>query len=114
MALIFYMSSIPVLDVPKFSFDPENFIEHAIEYSMLGILLSFGFRRNFDLKYILILVLIVGSLYGISDEIHQSFVPERVFSFVDMTADAFGSFVGCLIYILFVRFRGKQQVFYSP
>jgi VanZ family protein len=36
----------------------------------------------------------ISSLYGVTDEYHQVFVPGRTFDVLDMAADAFGSVVG--------------------
>ncbi len=41
---------------------------------------------------------IMASLYGISDEIHQSFVPMRDASEGDVPADIIGAFVGAVLF----------------
>ena len=38
--------------------------------------------------------IVISSLYGVSDEYHQLFVPGRTFDVLDMLADAIGSVVG--------------------
>ena len=38
--------------------------------------------------------IVISSLYGVSDEYHQRFVPGRTFDVLDMAADAFGSVGG--------------------
>ncbi|MDI6806619.1 MAG: VanZ family protein [Candidatus Aenigmarchaeota archaeon] len=90
MALIFYISSIP-LEFPEVvdKLDPTKFSLHVVEYTILGILLPrvAGIKLSF----------LVGSLYGLSDEMHQLFVPFRVFSLWDWLADVIGIIFGILI-----------------
>ncbi len=45
------------------------------------------------------------ALYGISDEIHQSFVPGRSADVWDLVADIFGAIAGALIY----RWRAARR-----
>ncbi len=69
---------------------------HVIEYSILGFL-TLGCFKNRKLLPVLILAFMISSLYGISDEIHQYFVPGREFSYLDILANTIGSFLGVLI-----------------
>ena len=93
MALIFYMSSIPV---PKpvgqilIHFDPEKHLAHLVEYAILSILLYLA-SRDYCKSFI------IGALYGLSDEIHQYFVPTRFFDLFDLTFDCIGALVGALL-----------------
>ena len=52
-------------------------------------------------KQIFLPTLIV-SLWGITDEIHQSFVPSRSASVFDWIFDTTGAFLGALCYIFFI------------
>jgi len=56
--------------------------------------------------------LISASLYGISDEIHQSFVPERDGSLLDVVADVLGAVCGVYVYHRWVR-SGKDGILKS-
>ncbi|NIW80004.1 MAG: VanZ family protein, partial [Calditrichae bacterium] len=47
--------------------------------------------------YILIAI-IIGIVYGISDEYHQSFVPGRFADVVDALADTLGIIIGVLLF----------------
>jgi len=38
--------------------------------------------------------IVISSLYGVTDEYHQVFVPGRTFDVLDMAADAFGAAAG--------------------
>lgn len=94
MALIFYLSSIP-LEFPEIidRLDPTKFSLHVIEYSVLGFLLL-NLNKNFRLS------ILIGTFYGISDEIHQYFVPFRAMSFFDVLADVIGVMIGIKFYML--------------
>ena len=106
-ALIFAVSSMS-LDVeelqPVLTFDK---LLHLAEYYILGYLLM----RAFTTSGVSLLasspaaaVLLVGSAYGLSDEIHQAFVPGRVASPIDFLFDAAGVALAVLTYA-FVRYR---------
>jgi VanZ family protein len=51
----------------------------------------------------LILSILLSFLYGISDEIHQHFVPYRDADLVDVLADMLGAVMGVCIYQAIVR-----------
>ena len=74
---------------------------HFIAYALLGALFLRAFnitRIKHHLKLIIILSIILSSLYGISDEIHQSFVPFRTADAMDALADILGSIAGVYLY----------------
>lgn len=67
---------------------------------MLGALLLRAFRRQNhrnNLK-LMILCMVLSSLYGVSDEIHQYFVPYRHAELMDVFSDILGSILGVLFY----------------
>ncbi|MDB4971033.1 MAG: uncharacterized protein JWN44_6722 [Myxococcales bacterium] len=92
-ALIFYLSSTPGDAVPQWGADHDK-LAHAAEYGVLGFLLAraFGARRWW-------LAIVAGALYGVTDEFHQTFVPNRYGNDLgDMTADALGVTLGALVW----------------
>jgi VanZ family protein len=75
---------------------------HFTAYALLGALFLRAFyttRIKHHLKLIFTLSVLFSALYGISDEIHQSFVPYRTADVMDALADIFGSAFG--VYIFF-------------
>ena len=64
-----------------------------MEYAVLGFLIGYSLKSSGIRRYILC-GWILASIYGITDEIHQSFVPMRDASVFDVFADGLGSFVG--------------------
>jgi VanZ family protein len=68
-------------------------VGHLGLYGVLGGTLAWGRDASGSRVPHAILVL-VGVLYGVSDEWHQSFVPGRDPSFGDLAADTLGTLVG--------------------
>ncbi len=112
MAAIFYMSSqsepIPGLRLAHGT----DKLAHAMAYSLLGYLMAratigtWPNRRPVSMAF---LGALAASLYGVSDEIHQSFVPGRVPCVGDVLADAFGAFLGAYV-LLFLHGRRRKLI----
>lgn len=68
-------------------------VMHAILYAGFGLLL-YPVLKNSPYptmsKHALLVAIIIGTLYGASDEFHQSFVPGRTASIDDLYADTIG------------------------
>jgi len=81
-------------------------VVHFVEYGVLGFLLArliINVQSTFSRRFLIGLVVILATLYGISDEVHQAFVPGRNASPWDVVADGLGGVMGALIYTRFVR-----------
>ena len=100
--LIFYLSSQPHPedDLPSFVLSFSDKVLHVVEYAVLGGLcyraLCWGTNESWGNRALPLAVLFA-SLYGISDEIHQSFVPFRDSSWLDWVADTIGAAVGAAV-----------------
>ena len=104
MALIFWISSIAEpLTLPE---GPADKGGHALLYAGLGAVvvraLAGGWRRPFTRTAALGAVLIC-TIYGITDEIHQHYVPPREADVLDVVADAAGAIGAVVAMRLFVR-----------
>jgi VanZ family protein len=98
MALIFYMSSKPV---PEGLFPEIWNIDkamHSIEYGILGFLWLRAIKNKKKIQHAASIAFTISFLYGISDEIHQYFVPNRSSSVYDVIADGIGAWVGIWLY----------------
>lgn len=104
--LIFIQSSYPSPPgIPQFEFSDK--ILHMAGYALLGILTAralfngnWGFKNPESNRRLLIIIAILFStLYGLSDEIHQSFVAARCGDIFDVAADAAGSAIGVLFFV---------------
>lgn len=92
MALIFAMSSVSRL--PAASAILDDRVWHALTYGTLAASLLRGVAtaawQGVTVKRVLVAALLA-TLYGVTDELHQLFVPGRVADFSDLTADAVGA-----------------------
>ena len=99
-SIIFYLSSGPVpQEIP--TYPNIDKLLHIVEYAILGILFTRAiYNHKFrSKKKLFILSILLTTLYGISDEFHQYFVPYRTSDIIDVFADISGGIIGSLIYI---------------
>jgi VanZ family protein len=103
MAIIFYLSaqSNPLPEVTAHVWDK---LLHTGEYGGLAFLLARALKGE-GLSWVAALVtaLLVASAYGVSDEYHQSFVPNRDSTVYDWMADTTGGVLGAAAYALVRR-----------
>jgi VanZ family protein len=52
---------------------------------------------------------IIGVLYGISDEIHQLFVPGRYFSLQDILINSIGVILASTLYLYTINYRNGRK-----
>jgi VanZ family protein len=90
--LIVYLSSQtnPDRHLPSFLFGISDKILHAFEYGILGILLYRAFKQTTGTFRSMAFAMICVVAFGISDEVHQWFVPRRQADFWDLVADTCG------------------------
>ncbi len=97
---IFWQSSNPgLIEAPLFPYDDK--VMHFLAYGLLSILALRDLQLEkpfWSASKIRLIAILFSSLYGLSDEVHQSFVPERFASIGDFIADCCGSIVGCVFY----------------
>ena len=87
-AVIFTLSSLPSLDSGLGTWDIVlRKLAHLAEYAILGGLLYRALRREPT-------AVVLGSLYAVTDEVHQTFVSGREGSPVDWLIDAVGVVAG--------------------
>jgi VanZ family protein len=100
--LIFYLSSQshPEEQLPSFLLkDVSDKVLHAVEYAVLGGLCYRALRWGASgqvASHALLLAIVMASLYGVTDEAHQFFVPFRESSWQDWLADTIGATIGAL------------------
>jgi VanZ family protein len=104
--LVFALSSIP--DLPALPGGMGDKTAHVLLYGGLGLLagraLSGGIGRPVTWR-VTLLVLGFCALYGLSDEIHQLFVPHREFDLKDLAADVAGGGSGVVVLWLWSMIR---------
>ena len=99
-ALIFVFSSIPDLGTGLGGWDLVlRKIAHAAEFAVLGALLVRALLAPWP-------AFLLGAAYAVSDEVHQSFVPGRMGSPLDVAIDAVGVGFGVVLWQRLTRARG--------
>ena len=99
---IFFMSaqSHPEEQLPSFLLkDVSDKVLHAVEYAVLGVLCYRGFRWGVNgqlASRALLFAIVLASLYGMTDEAHQFFVPFRESDWQDWLADTIGAVIGAV------------------
>ena len=86
---------------------------HVTAYGIMGILFFRAYqtlRFKDNMKMLMFLSVVSASLYGISDEIHQSFVPFREAEVADAVADMIGAIIGVCLYQLLVVSRIEKPI----
>lgn len=85
---------------------------HLGLYGVLGALLARARVRSGVTWHHAVFVLL-GALYGITDELHQAFVPGRSVSMFDWFADVTGVLLGYTVFLIMIshRARGAAQAF---
>lgn len=112
MGLIFYLSSLSGQDVSRaFPFKPISSVGHIILFAWLAIFLQLSIRGwGFEINLrCVVLVSIICSLYGISDEYHQSFVRGRHASISDASVDAISSTAAAVLTFIGDRFTSSRN-----
>ena len=100
--VIFYLSaqSHPEDDLPSFLFkEVSDKVLHAVEYGILAVLCYRAFRLAAGpavARQAVVLAILTASVYGLTDEVHQAFVPLRESSWQDWLADTIGAAIGAL------------------
>ena len=102
------MSSDAIVELPDSQWDA--FIKeslHLVEFGILYILLALALltMRGLSAKTNGVLILI-SSLYGLTDEIHQFFVPYRSATVIDLVKDIIGVLVAS--WILYGAYQKKR------
>jgi len=88
--IIYLLSDRPTLPMPML-FPMQDKVNHFIAYAVMGVLAFRAVRHRFGGNTLWIASLLFCSLYGVSDEYHQSFVPGRMSEVADWLADTLGA-----------------------
>lgn len=111
---IFVASAMPALKPPSIGIEWQDKLFHAVAYFVYGCTIQiavFGWNITIRTRDAFLLVVLIGIAYGISDEIHQSFVPSRMAEVADAVADTVGVVLSTALlgvtrrFLLRLRFR---------
>ncbi len=104
MGIIYYFSSKTGAQI---SLPTPDYLAHGVEYYGLSWLFIFAWvgSKAGKLKQGHWLAVLFCFLYGVSDEFHQSFVPGRDASGLDLVADTAGAVLAQLVWFGRNKFR---------
>jgi VanZ family protein len=104
-AVIFFLSHQSTLPMPL-AFPHQDKLSHLLAYAVMAVLAWRAFSHRFAVHRILGLVTILFcSLYGMSDEFHQSFVAGRNSEVADWLADTLGAAIATAAMIRYQQRR---------
>jgi VanZ family protein len=107
MAVTFVVSHQSVVAIP---FGAPDYAAHAVNYGVLAALLVWALAGGEFAKVkapLIVPAVVLAVFYGVSDEFHQSFVPGRDASVLDIIADAIGAVAGACAAALIGRQRRR-------
>jgi VanZ family protein len=108
MGAIFVFSSLPAAAIPSWEGDLELIVKkggHMVGYGLLAIAFHRGIGGPSPRGWILAWTFTI--LYGVSDELHQGFVPGRMSSMLDVGIDGLGGLVGLTIWFYFRNIHAR-------
>ena len=102
------MSSDAIVELPDSTWDgaiKESL--HLVEFGILYLLLALALLTMRELNSTINMILmLISCLYGLTDEIHQSFVPYRSATIIDLVKDVIGVLVAS--WVLYGAYREKR------
>lgn len=104
-AIIVYLSSqsYPSQHLPSFFYSMSDKLLHGLEYGVLGILLYRAFHQAMRTLGSISLAIMCAVGFGISDEIHQWFVPNRQLDIWDLLADTLGASIFIVSWVFLTK-----------
>lgn len=110
--LIFILSSQSSLPI-RFVFELQDKVMHFIAFFVLGYTcVRICLFKNYSHIKVFIITVVICTAYGLSDEIHQSYVPNRVFDWADLLADFLGSVTSVFAGIKLYKFDEKIRAIF--
>lgn len=103
--VIFAASSLPGSGLPG-GYSVEA---HFVEYFVLGWLLFGALKADRETATAVALTILIASVYAVTDEVHQSFVPMRVPDWRDWLTDTVGAAAGAGGAALFAWLRQRRR-----
>lgn len=112
MGFMFWLSSRSSFPGDDFIADYDKLL-HAIEYGFLSMLCYRAFFRASRLSGQTVPAWIAGAvlaiLYSLTDEFHQSFVPDRSADPLDLVADGVGAFAVGILIPVYLKLTSRQE-----
>jgi VanZ family protein len=108
---VFGMSALPGSALPELPGKFTDKLIHGAVYAVLGALCWRAIRltRRLSQLRVVVLAALVTTLYGITDEFHQAFVPRRSSDWWDVVSDALGGLIGATVCAILVARRRPKR-----
>lgn len=109
---IFLLSSDPAPPAPAELIPGQDKVFHMVLYAGLGALVGTGLRQkgSGSPTFQAVFPIIFAGIYGLSDEIHQIFVPNRSCDIFDILADILGAGLFQAAYYAWSRRKMRSRV----
>ena len=104
--LVAYLSHQPSLKPPMEWFKHQDKLFHLLEFGGLGLALVVN-SDLFGKKRPVLLMILFGVIWAVTDEIHQYFIPGRFCSWEDLIADSIGLYLSISI---FTKLLNKKRL----
>lgn len=107
MVLVLGLSSRVVSEGPATLRDGSgSYASHMLVYGLLGacMLYAITLQRPMRLRYVTIAVILT-TVFGVADELHQHMVPGRTANELDVIADAVGATISCVVILMVIKLR---------
>jgi hypothetical protein len=87
---------------------------HYVAYFILALAVAYGLGKMSGSWQGCLWNIVICTLYGLTDEWHQSFVPMRSPDILDLLHDAIGAAAASiLVYLAFVGYRHRNSINYT-
>ena len=106
---IIYFSHQESIEFLNGTFYLKDKILHFYAYFIYGLSIQFALinSKNYKTKKYIYTIILIGALFGLSDEIHQYFVVGRSTEFLDWIADVLGVSFSLVFKNLVLWFKNK-------
>lgn len=110
IATIYFLSSQSTINI-DIDFAAKDKLSHMVAYGLLGLFILGTMRLSITgYSYNQVtLATLIATVYGITDEWHQSYVPGRTSDPLDLVADCLGALLVTLAARAFIRRRLAAQ-----
>lgn len=112
---IIYFSNQETVEFLNDPFYLEDKILHFIAYFIYGLTIQFALinSTNYNTKKYYLTIILIGSLFGMTDEIHQYFIAGRSSDILDWIADLLGVSFSLILKNVILWLRNRVELFLS-
>jgi VanZ family protein len=109
MGLIYFLSSLSGDRLPGLPHGSDKIL-HTCVYAVLSFLYFHSLSSSGIKRHCFLIALLLTSIYAVSDEFHQYYVPGRSASIGDLIADFIGALIGSSLASAMICRDGQKDV----